>query len=146
MEKTKYLFISKYSTDKVDALHPADEHLPRSEREVKRYRCQFRNAVFQTNNERMAEALRAHPHFGKVFFEDTKGREVTSRYNPDEQRLIDHWQQEKIQKLKSRAFDLELKPWGELKAMTKPDLLDLFLQKKGQLEPSDFPENYHAAI
>lgn len=144
MEQFKYLFISSMSTDKIDALHPEDEDLPRSEREIKKYRCQFRNAIFGTNNDRIAEALRAHPHFDKTFFEDSRGQEVTSKYNPDEQRLIDHWQQEKIQKLKSRAFDLELKPWGELKMMKKPDLLDLLLQKRGQLEPQDFPEGYHA--
>ncbi|MGQ4895056.1 MAG: hypothetical protein ACP6IQ_10590 [Candidatus Njordarchaeia archaeon] len=141
--KAKYLFLSNiYSKFDIYCLHPEDKRkletgeLDRFELKRKRYKISFINGIYQTNDDREAEALMAHEHYGSnglfILDKDTKlqNLKVEDKYGVDKD-FADKLAKKKLHELKSIAHEKELASWAEIKRMTKEEIIRLMIRKKG---------------
>ena len=141
----KYLFIATiYSKFDIYCLHPDDKErlekgeIDRFELKRRRYKVSFMNGIYETDDDREAEALMAHEHYGSngLFVVNTQTNisdlKVENRYGDDND-FAQRLQKMKLTKLKSIAHEKELASWVEIKRMSKIDLIRLMIRKKGLL-------------
>jgi len=116
---------------KLYATHPGNDTKGWKE---KTFKCHFRNSVFQTKEPQCAEAIEAHIHFGRRFFnKPVSVGEVENKYLPEKQTLSDALSGMKITILRSIAKDQELTTWDRLKNMKKEQLVEFMVEHKDKL-------------
>lgn len=98
----------------------------------------FQNAVFQTEDEAIANALRNHPHFGMDWNERSEIKEKANKYkHADDKSLFDQLNSLTIFQLRNIAFEKKIGvysnvPEGQksLRVMKKNELIDRMIEKK----------------
>jgi len=123
-KRKKHLFISSESTglDVIDV----DGNL---------HRLEFHNCVCTFDDDKIAEAIRAHPHFGWRFFEDKKDRQIENPVTPEKKTLSDALGGMSIQMLRTICKEQKLMDgdWKKITATPKKDLVLHMTKHKEQL-------------
>ena len=125
----KYQFISKYG--KYDVQFGLGER-DINGRYKRRARCVFINAIFETDDEEVAQGLEQHPLFGVDFHLNLKQQEVTSKYGNDSKLG------EKLEKLRRQTLvslcTRQKIPREDAFKRTKAELINLLLRKPERTE------------
>jgi len=123
-------FVSRYPE------HPVRLSVVRGEKEVLE-KVVFRNAVFQTEDNDLANALRTHPHFGLDWGEKKeKVTDVNKFRHAEDKELYHRLNSLSHSQLKNIAFEKKVgsyKPKDgskSLMAMKKEELVDLLMDKR----------------
>jgi hypothetical protein len=123
-ERKNYVFISSEDTG-----------LDVTTADGKLHRLQFENAVFQTKDGAVAEAIRRHTHFGWRFFEDFKNRKVENKFVPEKQELATALTGMSINMLRSICKEQKLMDgdWTKISATPKEDLVVYMVNHRDKL-------------
>ncbi len=129
-----HTFINRYTEHPVRLSYMGDNDQRIRERIV------FRNAIYQTENEKIANALRTHPHFGIDWFEKKDIKEKANRFRyAEDKELYNQLNSLTYSQLKNIAFEKKLafyKPENDSKplgSMKKEEVIDLLMEKKHNL-------------
>ncbi len=129
-----HTFIGRYTE------HPVRLSYTGENDETIKERVVFRNAIFQTEDGQLAEALRKHPHFGTDWFEKKGIKEKANKFrHAEDKELYNQLNSLTHSQLKNLAFEKKLafyKPENgnkPLNKMKKEEVIDLLMDKRHNL-------------
>jgi len=134
-----YTFINRYTEHPV-RLHYVKKDDSGDKQEVNT-RIVFRNAIFQTEDDAIAQALRTHPYFGTDWFEKENIKEKANSFrHAEDQDLYNRLNSLSYPQLKNVAFEKKIAQYKEthdgkksLNKMKKEELILLMMEKRHNL-------------
>ena len=126
-----FTFISKQRHESVSVpLPPLADGKPRS------HIFDFNNAIYQTKDPAIAEAIRNSAYFGYTYWEDEKNRKVEQKFADEDLSLEDKLRGMNLMTLRKLLNDTKALDWREglKEKYTKEQLIERAISKKHLLE------------